>query len=146
MYKHILIATDGSERAQRALDMGCGLAKQLEAKVTVITVTAPLSAMITGEAVIYIPREDYDRGIKAHVDAIAKRATAVAGRHGLSCDMLSPSDAHPASAIVEAARQRGCDLIVVGSHGRSGVARFFLGSETVKILTLATIPVLVHRD
>jgi nucleotide-binding universal stress UspA family protein len=146
MYKHLLIATDGSERAQRALEMGLGLAKQIGAKATIITITAPLSTMTTGDAVIFIPPDDYDRGVKEHTDSVMQRALASAKRLEMTCDTLSASDAQPANAIVDAARERGCDLIVVGSHGRSGLARFFLGSETVKILTLATIPVLVHRD
>ena len=146
MYKHLLIATDGSERAQRSLEMGLGLAQKLGAKATIITITAPLSTMTAGDAVIFIPPEDYERGVKEHSESVIQRATAAAARINMTCDTVSVSDAQPAHAIVDTARERGCDLIVVGSHGRSGLARFFLGSETVKILTLATIPVLVHRD
>ena len=146
MYKHIIAATDGSERAERSLDMAFRLAKQLGSKATVITVTAPLSSITTGEAAIYIPPEDYARSVKEHSTAVLARATAIAERIGIPCETMSVNEAFPATTIVAAAKAKGCDLIVVGSHGRGGVARFFLGSETVKILSLATIPVLVHRD
>ena len=65
---------------------------------------------------------------------------------GVGCDVVHAQHEHPHQAIIDAAISRGCDLIVMASHGRRGIFAIVLGSETVKVLTHSTIPVLVYRE
>jgi len=147
MHQHILIATDGSELGDRALDHGLSLARQLKAKVTVLTGTEMWSVfeMTRHSNDTRNPIEHYEaiaaESARKVLDAAAERAA----RYGVTCDMVHARDLKPAEAIVETATARGCDLIVMGSHGRRGVNRMLLGSETARVLALTTIPVLVYR-
>ena len=145
MYKHILIATDGSDLAQKGVDQGLALAKALAAKVTAVTVTEPLAAMLVGEAAIALPIDDYDKAASADAARILAGVTASAAKAGVPCDTLHVKDQYPAEGIVDAAKARGCDLIVVTSHGRRGLSRLLLGSQATRVLTHSEVPVLVCR-
>ena len=127
MYKHILVATDGSELSNQAVEYAVALAKAVNAGITAIGV----STRDSGPA---------DRATK-HLE-IAKDIAAACR---VSCDGLHIEHAQPYQAIIDAANARKCDLIVMASHGRRGVAAIVLGSETVKVLTHSSIPVLVVR-
>lgn len=146
MYKHILIATDGSELSMKATAQALELAKVINAKLTAVMVTAPWRTIAVGEVAAAIPEEHYEK--QAHQGAIEMlgKVKALAASSGLACDGVHASDAHPYTAILETAKKRGCDLIVMGSHGRRGIAGLLLGSETVKVLTHSKIPVLVYRE
>ena len=148
MYKHILIATDGSELADKGMEHGLKLAKALGSEVTILTVSEPLSAEAAEAARrggIKDPVVRYDQQIdeamKARFAAIEKRAAA----HGVEVDFVHEIDHSPAEAIVRFAKLRGCDLIVMSSHGRRGAQRLILGSQTAEVVTTTTIPVLVVR-
>lgn len=148
MYKHILIATDGSELADRGLEQGLELAHAIGAKVTVLSVTEPLSSRALQAAVnagVEDPASRYDQTInnemKMRFAAIGQRASDM----GLSVELAHELDEHPAEAIVRVASLRDCDLIVMSSHGRRGVRRFILGSQTAEVVTQTSIPVLVVR-
>ncbi|HRK18628.1 MAG TPA: universal stress protein [Hyphomicrobiaceae bacterium] len=145
MYKNILIATDGSELANKAIDQGLGLAKALGAKVTLLTATEPWTAMVSGEAVIAFPTDEYEKASAEHAKATLSAPEAKAKAMGVACEALHAKDAFPADAIVEVAKQRGCDLIVMASHGRRGMSRLLLGSQANKVVTHSHIPVLVCR-
>lgn len=148
MYKHILIATDGSDLARKGLEHGLSLAKALNAKVTVLTVSEPLRPEMASAALlggIEDPVTRYDR----QIDAIMKERFAFiedrASEHGVTVDLTHEIDTSPAEAIVRFAKLRGCDLIVMSSHGRRGVQKILLGSQTSEVLVDTTIPVLVIR-
>lgn len=148
MYKHILIPTDGSERSERAIAHGSALAAALQAKVTILTVTAPLYSMASDPTpVASIPGSDafVREYLHGRANDFLAAAENIAAEQGIVCDTLGVEHEHPYAAIIETARARGCDLIVMASHGRSGISALILGSETVKVLTHGTIPVLVHR-
>jgi nucleotide-binding universal stress UspA family protein len=145
MYKHILIATDGSDLAQKGVDQGFALGKALAAKVTAVTVTEPLAAMLVGEAAIALPIDDYDKAASADAARILAGVTASAAKAGVTCDTLHVKDQYPAEGIVDAAKARGCDLIIVTSHGRRGLSRLLLGSQATRVLTHSEVPVLVCR-
>ena len=138
MYRHILIAADGSNPSERALAAGLSLAKQLGAEVSVIVVEAPFSDFD-------MPAGNQGERIKQHAASVL-RSAAEAGKHnGVACDCIQvgPTEVH--DAIIANARERGCDLIVMGSRGTSGLALELLGSVAQKVLTISTIPVLVYR-
>jgi len=144
MFKHILIATDGSELAERAAAQGLELGKLLGASVTAVMVTEPWSAMITGATA----QTFYEQYTKASADDAARALAAIselAKTAGLTCATTHVKDQYPAEGIIATCKDRGCDLVVMGSHGRRGLARLFLGSEAAKVLTLSTVPVLICR-
>lgn len=145
MYKHILIATDGSELAEKAIVQGVALAQALGARVTVATVTEPWATQVTGEAAVAFPFEDYEKAVSANAaDILSNAATSVA-KAGGTCETVHVKEHWPADGILETARSRGCDLIVMASHGRRGLSRLLLGSQTQNVVTHSTIPVLVCR-
>jgi nucleotide-binding universal stress UspA family protein len=144
MYKHILIATDGSDLARKANIHGLALAKALGAKVTAVTVTEPLATLITGD-VIAFPAEEYERAAAQSAQTILLGVTEAAREHGIACETVHEKDQFPAEGIIHAAISRGCDLIVMASHGRRGLSRVLLGSQATQVLTHTTIPVLICR-
>jgi len=145
MYRHILIATDGSELAQRAVTHGLALAKALAAMVTAITVTemfptGPYSSMPTASMI-----ERYEEAEAEAAANILSSVNEVATKVGVPCATVHVKDQTPAEGILETAREKACDLIVMASHGRRGVARLLLGSQAQKVVTLSPVPVLVCR-
>ncbi|MGE0629385.1 MAG: universal stress protein [Hyphomicrobiaceae bacterium] len=146
MYKHILLATDGSDLAQHAVDHGLQLAKSVGARATIITVTMPWSAVAYGDMAVAVPPDDFDKSMVEVATKTLSAAAASAKQKNVPCETMHVSDLNPYQAILKAAEDGGCDLIVVGSHGRSGISRLLLGSETVKILTHSKTPVLVWRE
>ena len=145
MYRHILVATDGSDLSAKAVVAGLQLAAQLRAQVTAVTVSEPFHALsLAPHQAEYTPAE-YRRHAEDVAKRILDRSRAEAAAAGLACDTLHATHEHPYQAIIDAARTRDCDLIVMASHGRRGVSAVLLGSETLKVLTHSTIPVLVYR-
>ena len=145
MYKHLLIATDGSELAQKAVTQGLALARALAGKVTVVTVTEPLYAMFSGDMPYTPPMEDYEKSIAESAAAILTSVTAQAQAQGQPCEVLHVRDRYPADGIVESANKLGCDLIVMASHGRRGISRMLLGSQANQVVVHSPIPVLICR-
>jgi nucleotide-binding universal stress UspA family protein len=145
MYKHILIATDGSELAGKAVSTGMALAKALKAKVTAVTVSEPWTALVTGEMAIGFPYEEYEKGAADSAATVLAGVAQSAKASGVECATLHMPDRFPSEAIVECAKDKGCDLIVMASHGRRGLSKLLLGSETMRVLTHSSVPVLVCR-
>jgi nucleotide-binding universal stress UspA family protein len=146
MYKHLLIAFDGSDLSERALRQGIDLAKTVGAKVTVLYATMPWSSVAVGEIAVMFPPEEYETNAAAAAKQQLNKAVEAAAAAGVPCETLHKSDAQAYRAIVDTAADRGCDLIVMGSHGRRGVAGLILGSVALKTLTHAHVPVLVYRE
>lgn len=148
MYKHILIATDGSELAAKGIEHGLTLAAPLGAKVTVLTVIEPLgyramqAAMAAG---VRNPLASYDQSVATEVKERFAPIAQQAAEKGVPIELAHETDASPAEAIVRQAQDGGCDLIVMSSHGRRGMGRLILGSQTQEVLAHTTIPVLVIR-
>ena len=138
MYTHILIPTDGSQLAGKGVQHGIALAKRIGAKITVLTVLE--SEMITADT-------DTREARKAHMQKHAQEILGAVARQtaGVACERIQVEHEHPYRAIIDTADSKGCDLIVMASHGRRGISAIVLGSETVKVLTHCKIPVLVCR-
>ena len=149
MYRHILIPTDGSELAGTGMKHGLSLAKSLGAKVTIVTVTEPFpiqaTALGSGWVATQTDFERYAQGQKEYADSVLAAARATADAAGVGFDTAYVPDALPAAAIIDIATSRGCDLIVMASHGRRGVKRLLLGSQTTEVLANSKVPVLVVR-
>jgi nucleotide-binding universal stress UspA family protein len=136
MYRHILIPTDGSELAEH----GVALAKSLGAEVSVIFVVEPFPEM-TGRFLETVAR--YVELRKEQAKSVLDRAANAAKEAGVSCETIQVENTHPHQGIIAAAEDKGCDLIVISSHGRSGLSALLIGSVTNKVLTHANTPVLV---
>ena len=145
MHRHILIPTDGSELSMNAIDYGMALAKSVNAKVTVLTVSPPFNTFAVELDMITDTREQYEKRMTTLAEKYLKAAKEVAATAGVSCETMHVERDQPYLAIIETAARKSCDLIVMASHGRRGVSAIVPGSETVKVLTHSTVPVLVVR-
>lgn len=146
MYKHILIAADGSDLAQKGVDHGLSLAKNLAAKVTVIIVTEPFPIYAgDGWAIGPAELESYKEDQQKFARDVLAPIKASAGKLAVECETLHIPGRRPAEAILETADARGCSLIAMASHGRRGLERLLLGSQTQEVVTHSPIPVLVVR-
>lgn len=140
MYKHILIATDGSAIADRAIPHAIELAKALRAKLSAVTVVEPYDAVVESESHGYYNERSAENA--AEILSAVSSATQAAG---IECDALHQQNRLPYAGIIEAAEKIGADLIIVGSHGRRGIEGLLIGSQATKLLTHTNIPVLVVR-
>jgi nucleotide-binding universal stress UspA family protein len=145
VFKHILIATDGSDLAQEAVQQGLELARHLKATVTAITVTAPWPVAGTGALMATIPFQEYQKVVTQHAEEILAPVRDHAGQLGVACDTVHASDEYPAEAIIEHAKAKSCDLIVMASHGRRGLAKILLGSQATRVLAYSQVPVLICK-
>jgi nucleotide-binding universal stress UspA family protein len=145
MYANILIPTDGSELSGRAVQHGIALAKRIGAKITVLTVSTPFHTFTTDTQMIEDTPATYKVRMQEHAAKILGAVARAAQAAGVSCEMAHVEHEHPHQAIIDTAASKGCDLIVMASHGRHGISAIVLGSETVKVLTHSKTPVLVHR-
>ena len=145
MYRHILVATDGSELAGKAVEQGLALGKGLGSKVTIVVVTEPWTAIAPGEIGLAFPVADYEKGASEHANGILSAAKQQANAAGVKAEALHVRDRFPADGILEAAKSQGCDLIVMASHGRRGVARLLIGSQANRVVIDSTMPVLICK-
>src|SRR5262245_45412938 len=140
MHRHILIPTDGSELSVKSVEYGIALAKAAGAKVTGLTVSqAP------NDAAFADPTPLAGSGAVAAASEYLKVISDAAAQAGVVCDVLHVQHEHAYQAIIDTANKRGCDLIVMASHGRRRIAAALLGSETFRVLAYSTVPVLVFR-
>jgi nucleotide-binding universal stress UspA family protein len=147
MYKHILVPTDGSKLSLGAARTAARLAAKLGARMTALHVVEPFRAPIYSEGTIayqaYYSREQYEAGMREAAERATGKVEELA--RGVECGRLTMIESEPWEAIVKAAAAKKCDLIVMASHGRRGIAGLLLGSETQKVLTHSKVPVLVCR-
>jgi nucleotide-binding universal stress UspA family protein len=149
MYKHILVPTDGSKLSLKAVNEAAGLAGACKAKVTAVYVIEPYMPRIPDESLIPVrlARDQaayWEIAQKKAAEALAKVGKALA-KAKVKCDSEFVTDPMPWHGILEAAKKRKCDLIVMASHGRGGLAGLLLGSETHRVLAHSKTPVLVCR-
>jgi len=147
MYKHILLPSDGSRLSRKAVKQGIALAKSLGAKVTGFYANPgiPIEYLWADAPMpqsVYAAENRREQKFAAKV--LAEIAEA-ARRAGVPCDCVCVENRSAADAIMATAKKRRCDLIFMASHGRRGMSAVLLGSETNKVLTHSTIPVLVCR-
>lgn len=146
MHRHILIPTDGSALSHAAVEYGVALARSVGAKVTVLTVSTPFHIFAAEPAMMTDTAEQYAKRTASLATRYLNAAKEVALASDVSCDTVHVEHEHPYLAIIDTAANKSCDLIVMASHGRRGISAVVLGSETTKVLTHSTIPVLVVRS
>lgn len=147
MFKNILVPTDGSALSRKAAQQAARIAKALGAKLTAFHVAPAYRYNVYTD---YIPTDfESPRAYAARVKSVAGRhlasITRIAEKAGVRCDAYYTTSDFPADAILKAAKKYGCDAIAMATHGRSGVTKLLLGSETTKVLAHCKLPVLVLK-
>lgn len=145
MYSHLLLPTDGSKLSNRAIDEGLALARQVGARVTVLTVVEPLRSFSASSEMVADVLANFEKTSRENAGKVLQAAVDKAGELGVQIDTTFAHASNPYREIISTATNAGCDLIVMASHGRRGVDALLLGSVTQKVLTHSSIPVLVIR-
>ena len=144
MFQRILVPTDGTDITKKAVETAVGLARSLGAKLYALSVKEPFPYSAISEMQPVPPQEFYDaqeRIAANRVKSVQDEAVAA----GLSCEAHTVEALHAWEAILDHAKEQRCDLIVMASHGRRGVAAMLLGSETQRVLIHSKVPVLIVR-
>jgi nucleotide-binding universal stress UspA family protein len=145
MFQKILVPTDGSALSELAENAAIKLAKELGASIVAISVAEPVPITAVADGVVVVDIEAYEQQARAlaqqHVERVANGATVV----NVPCETVTALSFSPYEEIIEAAKTHHCDVILMASHGRKGLNKLLLGSETQKVLAHSTIPVLVFR-
>lgn len=147
MFKHLLVPTDGSPLAQAAVARAISFAREANAQVTFLCAEHHAPTMYLGLGAITDGRamREFNAAEDSVAQKILKQCEHLARDAGVSCDTLALVSGEPYEAIIEAANRVQADVIFMASHGYRGVKAMILGSETQKVLTHSTIPVLVYR-
>ena len=149
MYTHILVPTDGSPLSLKAAKAAVELARVMKTKLTAVYATAPWMPPLAGEGELpqrlFTMEADYRKAMEKEAEKALASVESVAREAKVDCGKLHVIDDQPWNGIINAAGRQHCDLVVMASHGRRGLAGLLLGSETVKVLTHSKIPVLVCR-
>lgn len=145
MFKSILLPTDGSQLSERATQTAIEFAKIHGARITAVSVVMPLPFVPLADAAVMPDAGLYDREMRRNVEAGLDRVRAAAAAAGIPCETVLGEAISPYEVIVKTAEERHCDIIVMASHGRKGLNKLFLGSETQKVLAHTHLPVLVLR-
>ncbi|MBR1278039.1 universal stress protein [Bradyrhizobium sp. AUGA SZCCT0283] len=144
MYKHILLPTDGSELSKAAMRHGIALAKAIGARVSALVVSTPLTSLVVDPTAASAALEQYKVLVATQTAKYLDSIRNEAAEAGVACSALCVEHDKPYEAIVDTAKNNGCDLVVMASHGLRGVSAI-LGSETLKVLTHSAVPILVYR-
>lgn len=144
MYKHILLPTDGSELSKAAMRHGIALAKAIGARVSALVVSTPLTSLVVDPTAASAALEQYKVLVATQTAKYLDNIRNEAAEAGVACSALCVEHDKPYEAIVDTAKDNGCDLVVMASHGLRGVSAI-LGSETLKVLTHSAVPILVYR-
>lgn len=148
MYSHILATTDGSDLAARGVAHAAALAAAVGARLTLVTVSEPWNAALADPAGFGAAGElvhEYRDGAREQAAACLAAASDIASRHGVVAEVVHVEDRAPADGIVDTVREHDCDLVVMASHGRSGLGRLLLGSQAGAVVGRSPVPVLVVR-
>lgn len=144
MYKHILLPTDGSDLSKAAMKHGIALARVIGARVTALVVSTPISSLVVDPGIVSGALDQYKALVVEQTGKYLKNIESNASEAGVDCTALCIEHDKPYEAIVDTAKDQGCDLVVMASHGLRGISAI-LGSETLKVLTHSSVPILVYR-
>jgi nucleotide-binding universal stress UspA family protein len=144
MFTHVLFPTDGSATAEKALATAVEISRQLKARLTAVSVIEPFPYMTVGDFVP-VATNDFEIQAKKNAAAALEQVVRACNEAGVPCETVTIEAEQAHRGILNCAQQSGCDLIVLGSHGRRGVEALLLGSTTQKVLTHTQLPVLVVR-
>lgn len=145
MFKSILLPTDGSDLSDKATAIAIDFARLHQARIVAVTVIQPVLMPSLGDSGAMIDTGQYENQMQSAARHHIEKVTSAARAAGIPCEGVIAMSPNPYEEIVEAAKKYGCDLIMMASHGRKGLNKLFLGSETQRVLSHTTLPVLVLR-
>jgi nucleotide-binding universal stress UspA family protein len=145
MFKHILLPIDGTPVSEKAISGCVAFAKDTGAKITGLHVTPEFRAYAANQEMLADSRMEYAKDSLKTARQILTSIETAAASAGVPCDVMQLASDHPHQAIIDAARQCGCDLITMATRGYVGIKSVVHGSETHKVLAQCDIPVLVYR-
>jgi nucleotide-binding universal stress UspA family protein len=151
MFRHLLVPTDGSDLSDGTIQRALSFARDAGARITFFhakeSFLTHIDGAMYGEPMVLDPTvaDQFARAEDDYTGSVLERARALAEEGGVECATVSSDNPVIYEAIIEAAREQGCDLIFMASHGRRGLAGLLLGSETQRVLTHSDLPVLVFR-
>lgn len=145
MFNTILVPTDGSELADKAIKAAVAFAKEKQGKVIGLSVVEPYPYSPLGDSSFLPDPVTYDKGMQELAQQHVRKVAAEADKLGVPCEAVIATSFDPADEIVKAADAHQCDIIFIASHGRRGIDRLMLGSVTQKVLMRSAVPVLVFR-
>jgi nucleotide-binding universal stress UspA family protein len=145
MFKHILMPTDGTQHSERAVERGIELAKLCGAKVTGIHVMPDHRLLDAGDGWIETAGEEMEQEARGQAAAFLSFVQRAADAAGVPCQTIIATNSRPVDAIINAANENGCDLIVMTSRFRKGLASLIMGSDATRVLHRSSIPVLIFR-
>jgi nucleotide-binding universal stress UspA family protein len=145
MFKHLLVPTDGSPLSAKATQAAVSFAKEAGARITAVSVAEPFPYSALSESAFLPDQARYEKQMqdqaRRHVDEVAEAARSA----GVPCETRVALSFSPYEEIVRLADELGCDAIFMASHGRKGINKLFVGSETQKVLAHSPLPVMVFR-
>lgn len=147
MFRHLLVPTDGSDLSKTAIEQAVRFASEIGARITFFIAKPDYPMAMYGEGALIDPvsPDKYAQAAQRQAEDILAQAQAASAAAGVHSERAAVTSDAPYQAIIDTAIERGCDLIFMASHGRRGLAGLLLGSETQKVLTHSSIPVLVYR-
>ncbi|EKS70130.1 MULTISPECIES: universal stress protein [Caballeronia] len=145
MFNHLLVPTDGSALSEAAVRMAVSLAKENSARITGLYMVRPFHMTVYSAEMVGASQDEAHAADQARARQYLENLRSIAAQAGVACDTEAPTGAHPYEAILDTAKARHCDLIVMASHGHGGIRGLLLGSETQKVLTHSHLPILVVR-
>ena len=145
MFRHLLVPTDGSQLSARAAQAAVGFAKEAGASITAVSVAEPFPYSALSESAFLPDQSRYEVQMREHAKRYVSEVAELARAAGVPCETRVALSFSPYEEIVRLAGELGCDAIFMASHGRKGITRLFLGSETQKVLAHTTLPVMVFR-
>ncbi len=146
MFKKILVPTDGSALSEKSANAALKFASSMGASVVGLAVAEAYPFMLMPEAGAMVDLSTYEELQDKSAQQAMERLKAMAATAGVNCEVISTRGVHPYEEIINTATAKGCDLIWMGSHGRKGLDKLLLGSETQRVLSHTKLPVMVYRD
>lgn len=145
MFKHILLPIDGSDISDKAVQGCVAFAKETGSRITGLHVTPEFHVFTANAEMLEDTKEDYKRDSKRNASDILASIEKAAKAASIPYELIQTESDHPHQAIIDAADQYACDLIIMATHAYTGIKGLLLGSETQKVLTQCKVPVLVYR-
>lgn len=145
MFKMILVPTDGSALSGKAVDAAIAFAKFNDGKIISLSVAEPYPFMPLAENSMATDPRVYEENMRELAQQHVQKVADTAKNAGVPCETYIAQSFHPYEEIINTAKKYECDVIFMASHGRKGLSKLFVGSETQKVLAHSTIPVLVFR-
>jgi nucleotide-binding universal stress UspA family protein len=145
MFKHLLVPTDGSPLSSKAARAAVEFARAVDGRITALSVAEPYPYSALAESAYLPDQARYEKEMQDHACQFVDEVAELASAAGVPCDTRVGLSFSPYEEIAATAKELACDAIFMASHGRKGINRLFVGSETQKVLAHTTLPVMVFR-